>query len=186
MVSAVIAVLLAVVNPLVPGEGGSIEVAGAAAWTGIGTFVATFGPLLNFFDVDLTIEPISGPLAILVGVIAMLAVYWAVGRAMSSLWSRWDERERRIALQPEPAWRSETPLAVQLGLCGGAALWLFTFAASGEWLLVLPSLGAVLVAAVVAGLTNSGTIGRPPPVSATSVEAAEAAEAAAGPAGPAT
>ena len=174
MVSAVLAVLLAVIDPLIPGDKGSIEAAGAAAWAAIGTFVATFGPVLNFFEVNLTIEPISGPLAILVGVIAMLAVYWAVGRAMSSLWSRWDERERQIGLQPVPAWRSVTPLAVQLGLCGGAAMWLFTFAASGEWLLVLPSLGAVLVAAVVAALTNGGSIGRPPPASAIGVEAAPA------------
>ena len=141
MVSAVVAVLLAIIDPLFPGDRGSIEAAGAAAWAAIGTFVTTFGPVLHFFEIDLTVEPISGPLAILVGVVAMLAVYYAVGRVLSGLWSRWDERERQIALQPVPAWRSETPLAAQLGLCGGAALWLFTFAASGEWLLVLPSAG---------------------------------------------
>ena len=183
MVSAALAVGLAIVDPLLPGDKGSIEAAGAAAWAGIGTFVATFGPILNFFGINVTIEPISGPLAILVGVIGMLAVYWAVGRAMSSLWSRWDERERMIGLQPEPAWRSTTPLALQLALCGAAAMWLFTFAASGEWLLVLPSLGAVLVAAFVGALTNAGTIGRPPPPASSIVEAAASA---AGPAGPAT
>ncbi len=160
MMSAVVAVPLAIIDPLIPGDRGSIEAAGAAAWAGIGTFVATFGPVLRFFEVDLTIEPITGPLAILVGVIAMLAVYWAVGRVLSNLWSRWDEREREIALQPVPAWRSETPLAAQLGLCGGAALWLFTFAATGEWLLVLPSLLAVLGAAAIAAITRPGTVAR--------------------------
>jgi hypothetical protein len=164
MVSAVVAVPLAILDPLIPGDRGSIEAAGAAAWAGIGTLVTTFGPLLHFFEVDLTIEPISGPLAILVGVVAMLAVYYAVGRVMSGMWSRWDERERQIALQPVPAWRSETPIGAQLGLCGAAALWLFTFAATGEWLLVLPSAVAVLGASVIAGITRRGTVSRGTPV----------------------
>ena len=162
MVSAVIAVPLAILDPLVPGDRGSIEAAGAAAWAAVGTFVTTFGPILNFLDVNVTIEPISGPLAILVGVIAMLAVYWAVGRVMSGLWTRWDARERQISLQPEPAWRSARPLALQLGFCAAASLWLFTFAASGEWLLVLPSLVAVLGAMAIAAVTNRGTVDRTP------------------------
>jgi hypothetical protein len=175
MVSAVVAVLLAILDPLLPGDRGSIEAAGAAAWAGIGTFVATFGPVLHFFEIDLTIEPISGPLAILVGVVAMLAVYYAVGRVLSGLWSRWDERERQISLQPVPAWRAETPLAAQLALCGVAALWLFTFAASGEWLLVLPSLVAILGASAIAAVAGRGTIERrAPAVDAMAADAAVA------------
>ena len=177
MLSAVVAVPLAILDPLIPGDKGSIEAAGAAAWAGIGTFVATFGPVLHFFEIDLTVEPISGPLAILVGVVAMLAVYYAVGRVMSGLWSRWDERERQIGFQPVPAWRSETPLAAQLGLCGGAALWLFTFAASGEWLLVLPSLVAILGASAIAAVTGRGTIERRAPAIDAAVEGATAADA---------
>jgi hypothetical protein len=176
MVSATVAVPLAILDPLVPGDRGSIETAGAAAWAAVGTFVATFGPLLHFFEIDLTVEPISGPLAIFVGVIAMLAVYYAVGRVMAGLWNRWDERERVIALQPVPAWRSQGPLAAQLGLCAAAALWLFTFAASGEWLLVVPSLVAVLGASAVAAVTRPGIVARHAPPA----EAQGAAEAADG------
>ena len=121
MVSAAIAVPVAILDPWLPGETGSIEMAGAAAWAGIGALVTTFGPLLRFFEVDLTVEPISGPLAILVGVIAMLAVYWAVGRVMSSLWNRWDERERQIALQPVPAWRNEVAARSPSSACAAPA-----------------------------------------------------------------
>jgi hypothetical protein len=91
-------------------------------------------------------------------------MYYSVCLVLSCQMSRWDERERQIALQPVPAWRSETPLAAQLGLCGGAALWLFTFAASGEWLLVLPSLVAVLGAWAIAAVTRPGTVDRRSPV----------------------
>ena len=61
--------------PCSPAIGAASRPPGAAAWAAIGTFVTTFGPVLHFFEIDLTVEPISGSLAILVGVIAMLAVY---------------------------------------------------------------------------------------------------------------
>ena len=56
---------------------------------------------------------------------------------MASLWTAWDAREREISLQPIPQWRNLRSLAIQLGLCAAAAVWLLTFAASGSFVLAL-------------------------------------------------
>ena len=161
MLSAVVALPLAILDPLVPGDGSSIELAGSSAWAGVRTLVDDARPVLSSANLRLTVGPIDRALAAAVGIVGIVAAYWIVGRVMSGLWTAWDERERRIALQPIPRWRSTYPLALQLGLCAGAALWLLTFTASGDWLFVVPSAVAVLLARVLGAITGRGSIRRP-------------------------
>ena len=161
MISAVVAVPLAYFDPRVSGDKGSIETAGIAAWDGVGQVVRLFEPLMQIFGLTFQIQRIDGNLAVGVGIIVLIAAYWAVGHAMASLWTAWDARERQIALQPIPQWRSLRSLTIQLALCAAAAVWLLTFAASGSFVLASGSLAAVALAYLARAVSDKGVVRRP-------------------------
>lgn len=169
MLSATLAVPLAIVGQLIPGREGTISELGSAAWVALGSALVVLRPLLSFFDVAVpTVEPIDGALAVVVGMVGLIAAFVILGGAMSRLWTRWDARERVIGLQPVPQWRSWTPLKAQLLLCALAAPGLFLLAVSGTWLTVIPSVVLVGAAYVVAARTDPGIVVRgaaPPPSS---------------------
>jgi hypothetical protein len=160
--SAVAGVVVAAVDPFVPGSRSSLEVAGQAAWDGLAAVVDAIRPALASADVSVEVGGVTRTAAAVIGALLVALAYWLAWRVMTGLWDRWDARERRIALQPIPAWRPLAPLAVQLGLVAGGAAWLATVPATGDWTFAAPSGVAVLVALALAALTGRGTIRRPP------------------------
>ena len=167
MWSAALAIPLAIIDQLIPGREGNVAQLGSAAWVALGSALVVLRPVLAFFDLAVpVIEPIDGALAVIVGMIGLIAAYLVLGGAMSRLWTRWDARERVIGLQPVPRWRSWTPLKAQLLLCALAAPGLFLLVVSGTWLTVLPSVVLVAAAYLVAARTGPGVVAReaaPPP-----------------------
>lgn len=163
MVSAVVAVPLAIADPLMPGDRGSLGEAGQVAYALVGRIAGALGWLADLLELPKLPATVDGTAALIMGLVAMLVVYWGVARFMGSLWNAWDAREREIALQPKPVWRPVGPLTVQLGLSSAAAVSLLGFAASGSvYGLVFPALAMVL--ALLSRFTSPrGMVRRPGP-----------------------
>jgi hypothetical protein len=163
MLAGALAIPAVLLHPWLTSGATTLQAAGTSAWDAL-TNVTTgiVGGLLQFF----AITPPSGPLdpvpASLLGAVLMVVAFWLVGQAASGIWAGWDQREREIALQPEPTWRPLTGVVVPLALCGVGALGLLLFAGSGSWLLAAPSAALVLVAEVVAFLAPKGSVTTPP------------------------
>ena len=161
VLSAVVSVPLAILGPLVPGDATSLETAGRGARDGLATLVDNLRPALDSAGAQLSVGAIDRSAAIVIGLVLILAAYWLVARTTTWLWIAWDTRERRIALQPIPEWRSLVPLAIQLGLCAAAGLWLMTVTATGDWSFAMPSAAALVLAVVAGTLTPRGRVWRP-------------------------
>lgn len=162
MASALAAVALALGRLLLQHDGRTIERAGVEVWAALSTLMTQLGLAFDFFQIGKPdLPPVSGTPAVLVGVAALLVAYWAIGRTMASLWNRWDRRERQIALQPIPGWRSRWLLVVQLGLCAGASIMLWTVAWLGDWLFVGPSIIALALAVGTSLIGDRGCVRRP-------------------------
>jgi hypothetical protein len=154
MASLVAAVPLAILHPLLPGDRGSLEVAGQALWDGLAALVDRLG-------LEIEVGGIEAWFAALLGGLAALALFWLAGATMARSWTRWDARERAIALQPIPGWRWTWALAFRLALCAAAAIVLLGFVASGDWRWTVPSIALVAVAWVLGLLAGRGRIRRP-------------------------
>lgn len=162
MASAVAAVAIALTRLLVDHDGRTIERAGLQVWAAANGLASQLGLAFDFFQISRPgLPPIPGWPAVIVGLVALLTVYWLVGRTMASLWNRWDRRERQIALQPIPDWRLRWSLIAQLGLCGGAGIVLWTVAWLGDWLFVGPSVIALAMAVAVSLIGDRGSVRRP-------------------------
>jgi len=162
LLAALAAAVVAIVDPLATGGRTGIARAGDGAWNAFAELIDAVRPTLAAAGVDLSPGPLDRVASTLLGGVLVLAAYVAVGGTLARLWAAWDARERRIALQPLPAWRSLLPLAAQLGLCAAAAAWLISVPATGDWVFAAPSAAAVLAALVVAALTGRGSVRRPP------------------------
>ncbi len=161
MVSAVLAVPLAIVDPLMPGDRGNLTEAGQGAYAFVGQLAAGLGWVAELLELPKLPSAVDGTAALVIGLIAMLAVYVGVARFMGSVWNAWDAREREIALQPKPVWRPIGPLVIQLGLSSAAAVSLLGFAASGSgYGLVFPAL-ALGLALLSRFSSSKGMVRRP-------------------------
>ncbi len=160
-VSVVASIALAVLDPLVPGGASGLENAGRGARDGLAALLDGLRPALDSAGVQLGVGTIERSAAIAVGLVLIVVAYWLVSSTTTWLWLAWDARERRIALQPIPEWRSMLPLAIQLGLCAGSGLWLATVTATGDWSFAVPSTAALVLAVVAGALTRRGRIRRP-------------------------
>lgn len=116
------------------------------------------GHLWTAFGIGLPGAAPDGLIASLIGFALMAGSFWAIGKVASALWEAWDERERQIALQPVPQWRSVREIEVPLVLCGVGALTLLAFAATGNWLLATPALGLAVCARVMGSLLPRGRV----------------------------
>jgi hypothetical protein len=161
--SAVAAIAIALVDPLMPGSRSGVEASGQAAWDGAVAAVDALRPTLAAADISFSLGGISRSAAAGLGAVLITVAYSLAWRLTTRLWTRWDARERRIALQPIPPWRASASLAVQLGLAAAASAWLVTIPATGDWTFGLPSAAAGLLAVGLAVMTGRGTIRRPPP-----------------------
>ncbi len=161
LLSAVASVALVIVDPLVRGAASSLESAGRGARDGLATLVDNMRPALDSAGVQLHVGPVDRNASVVIGLMLILAAYWLVARTTTWLWIAWDARERRIALQPIPEWRSLVPLAIQLGLCAAAGLWLMTVTATGDWSFAMPSAVALVLAVVAGALAPRGRVWRP-------------------------
>ena len=103
-------------------------------------------------------DPPDGLIASLIGLALMGGSFWLAGKIASNLWEAWDERERKIALQPVPQWRSVREIELPLWLCGFGALTLLAFAATGNWWFALPALVLMLAATAIAALLPKGEV----------------------------
>lgn len=166
MLSALVSVPLAIVDPLMPGDRGNLAEAGQLAYGVVGWLAGVLGFVWDLLDLPKLPAATELPysVALVIGIVAMLVTFWAVARVLGSLWNRWDEREREVAMQPRPQWRDTVPLAIQLGLCSAASVALIGFAASGSVLaLIIPGL-AVGLACLISLLTPHGVVRRPGPL----------------------
>ncbi len=161
ILSAALALPLAILGPLSAGGRSSVETAGAAAWSGLGSLVDGVRPFLRSMRLDPALGGIDRSAAALIGTILLLVAYRVVAATMSGLWTAWDARERVIALQPIPRWRSALPLAAQLGLCAGAGVWLLVLVGTGDWMVAAPAVGALILARAMGAVTGRGAIRRP-------------------------
>ena len=160
-VSVAASIALAILDPLVPGNSSSLELAGRGARDALATLVENLRPALDSAGLQVSVGTLERNAAIAIGLVLIVVSYWLVARTTTWLWVAWDARERRIALQPIPEWRSMLPLAIQLGLCAGAGLWLLSVTATGTWSFAVPSAAALVLAVVAGALTRRGRIRRP-------------------------
>jgi hypothetical protein len=163
MVSAIVAVPIAILDPLIPGDQGNIALAGELAYAFLGRLAFALGWLWDLLKLPALppADALPGPTTLVIGIVAMLVVFYGVSSFMGSLWNSWDARERMIALQPKPCWRPTVSLSMQMGLCAGASVGLLGFAATGSVLgLLFP--GIALVFAYLLKLTSPrGPVRRP-------------------------
>lgn len=154
MASLVAAVPLAILHPLLPGDGGSLEAAGQVLWDAVAALADRIG-------LGIEVGGIAAWFAAVLGGFAALVLLWLAGATLGRLWTRWDARERAIALQPIPGWRWTWALAFRLALCAAAAVVLLGFVASGDWSWTAPSIALVVTAWLLGLLAGRGRIRRP-------------------------
>ncbi|MFN8631671.1 MAG: hypothetical protein U0838_15545, partial [Chloroflexota bacterium] len=130
------------------------ELWGAIVWLSTTPLQA----LWKAFGIGLPGDPPDGLIASLIGLALMGGSFWLAGKIASNLWEAWDERERKIALQPVPQWRSVREIELPLWLCGFGALTLLAFAATGNWWFALPALVLMLAATAIAALLPKGEV----------------------------
>ena len=162
MLAGALAVPVVLVGSIIGGEPtyqrGFEQLWGALVW--LSTTPA--GNLWSALGIGLPGDPPDGLIASLLGIALMAVGFWGIGKIASRLWEAWDRRERQIALQPVPQWRSVREIEVPLVLCGIAALTFLAFAATGNWLFALPALVLVACARVMSALVPKGTVVNPP------------------------
>ena len=170
MLSAVVSVPLAIVDPLVPGDRGNLAEAGRLAYGFVGWVAGALGFVWDLLGLPELPGAADLPYAaaLVIGIVAMLVIFWGVSRVMGTFWNRWDERERAIAMQPRPRWRHTVLVVVQMGLCSGASVALIGFAASGSALaLIVPGL-ALGLAYLVGLFIPPGVVRRAGPLESAS------------------
>ncbi|MBA2381467.1 MAG: hypothetical protein H0V73_05080 [Chloroflexi bacterium] len=163
MLSAIASVPVAVIDPLLPNDRANLAEAGRLAYGVVGWLAGILGFIWDILSLPTLpkTSDLSYSAALVIGIGAMLAIFWVVARILGSCWNAWDERERAIALQPMPRWRPTLALAIQLGLCAGASSALIGFAASGKIdALIVPGI-AIALAWIVRLLSPRGSIRRP-------------------------
>jgi hypothetical protein len=164
MAAGALAVPFALLHPWLASDTATttIGAAGSAAWGALVNVTSgAIGGLLGYIGITPPSGPLDPVLASLLGAGLMFGAFWLVGQAASGIWTTWDGRERQIALQPDPAWRPLSGVAIPLALCGIGALALLAFAGSGSWLLAAPTVALIAVAEVVAAVGPRGTIANP-------------------------
>jgi hypothetical protein len=158
MAAGALAVPVALIGSIAGGSPTYLR-AFAQLWSAIAWLSTTpLQALWKALGIGLPGDPQDGLIASLLGFALMAGSFWLAGKIASSLWEAWDARERKLALQPVPQWRSVRDIEVPLWLCGIGALTLVPFAATGDWRFALPALVLVAAASLIAGLLPKGDV----------------------------